>query len=88
MKYTKYFGVITKEQRRLNLATNQFQRMMNIVHLEGVIAGLIKAKDTYKDTNQFHRYDMIIFKQNRKLTDLSGNQTPELLLQEMGRLSD
>jgi len=88
MKYTKYFGLITRNQGKLNLSTNQFQRIMNIVHLEGVIKGLIKAKDTYKDTNHFHRYDMLIFKQNRKLTDLSGNVTPEMLLQEMVRLSD
>lgn len=88
MKYTKYFGVITREQGRLNLSTSQFQRMMNIVHLEGVIAGLIKAKDTYKNTNEYHRYDMLIFKQNRKLTDLSGNLTPEMLLQEMVRLAE
>jgi len=33
MKYTKYFGLMTKEQGRLNLATMQFQRLMNIVHL-------------------------------------------------------
>lgn len=88
MKYTKYFGAVTKEKGQLNLATSQFQRMMNIVYLEGVIAGLIKAKDTYKNTNEFHRYDMLIFKQNSKLTELSGNLTPELLLQEMVRLSD
>jgi len=88
MKYTKYFGLITGFEGQLNLSTSQFQRMMNIVHLEGVIAGLIKAKDTYKDTNQYHRYDMIIFKQNRQLTDLSGNVTPEILLEEMVRLSN
>lgn len=53
MKYTKYFGLITKEQGRLNLSTQQFQRMMNIVHIEGVVLGLNKAKETYKDTNQY-----------------------------------
>jgi hypothetical protein len=83
MKYTKYFGLITGVQGKLNLSTSQFQLMMNIVHLEGVIAGLTKAKDTYKDTDQYHRYDMIIFKQNQKLTDLFGNVTPEILLEEM-----
>ena len=60
MKYTKYFGLITKEQGRLNLPTDQFQRMMNIVHVEGVVAGLTIAKETYKDTNQYYKYDMII----------------------------
>jgi len=88
MKYTKYFGAVTREQGRLNLSSSQFQRMMNRVHLESVITGLISAKETYKDTNQYHKYDMLIFKQNRKLTDLSENLTPELLLKEMVLLSD
>jgi len=70
MKYTKYFGLITKEQGRLNLSTEQFQRMMNIVHLEGVIIGLNKVKDTNKDTKQYYNYDIIIHKHEVQLTDL------------------
>ena len=88
MKYTKYFGLITKEQGRLNLSTEQFQRMMNIVYLEGVISGLNKAKETYKDTNQYYKYDTIIFKHEVQLTDLTGNLTPDLLIEEMMRLED
>ena len=88
MKYTKYFGLITKEQGRLNLSTEQFQRMMNIVHLEGVILGLNKAKETYKDTNQYYKYDTIIFKHEVQLTDLTGNLTPDLLMEEMMRFED
>ena len=88
MKYTKYFGLITKEQGRLNLSTEQFQRMMNIVHLEGVILGLNKAKETYKDTNQYYKYDTIIFKYEVQLTDLTGNLKPDLLIEEMMRLED
>ena len=88
MKYTKYFGLITKEQGKLNLSTEQFQRMMNIVHLEGVILGLNKAKETYKDTNQYYKYDTIIFKHEVQLTDLTGNLTPDLLMEEMMRFED
>jgi len=88
MKYTKYFGVITKEQGRLNLSTEQFQRMMNIVHVEGVISSLNKVKETYKDTNQYYKYDTIIFKHEVQLTDLTGNLTPDLLLEEMMRFED
>lgn len=46
MKYTKHFGSITREHGTLNLSSRQFQRMMNTVHLEGVILGLNKVKDT------------------------------------------
>ncbi|WP_372770115.1 hypothetical protein [Lutibacter sp.] len=88
MKYTKYFGIITKEQGRLNLPTSQFQRMMNIVHIEGVVAGLAKAKETYKDTNQYYKYDMVILKEKDVLANLTGNLAPDLLLREMMGSSD
>jgi len=88
MKYTKYFGLITKEQGRLNLSTEQFQRMMNIVHSEGVILGLNKVKETYKDTNQYYKYDTIILKHEVQLTDLTGNLAPDLLIEEMMRFED
>ena len=83
MKYSKYFGAITRDKGGLNLSTAQFQRQMNIVFVEGVISGLNKAKQTYKDTNQYFRYDTLIFKENMKLTDLTGNLLPELLIKEM-----
>ena len=86
MKYSKYFGSITRDKGGLNLSTEQFQRLMNIVFLEGSISGLNKAKQTYKDTNQFYRYDTIIFKENKRLTDLTGNLPPDKLLKEMHRV--
>ena len=86
MKYSKYFGLITRDKGGLNLSTEQFQRLMNIVFLEGSISGLNKAKQTYKDTNQFYRYDTIIFKENKRLTDLTGNLPPDKLLKEMHRV--
>lgn len=79
MKYTKYFGLISRHQGRLNLLPNEFQRMMNIVHLEGVICGLNRTKESYKDTNLYHRYNVIILKYDTKLSDLTGNVLPELL---------
>ncbi len=57
-----------RHQGKLNLSTEQFQRMMNIVHLEGVICGLNRAKKSYKDT---------------KLSELTGSVPPDVLLQEM-----
>ena len=59
---------------------------MNIVFVEGSINGLNKAKQTYKDTNQFYRYDTIIFKESRKLSELTGNLDPDKLLKEMHQL--
>ena len=86
MKYTKYFGLISRHQGQFDLHPSEFQRMMNIVHLEGIIFGLNRAKGTYKNTNLYHRYDNIISKYNNKLSDLTQSQTPELLLREMVRV--
>ena len=57
MKYMKYFGLMTREQGRLNLSMMQFQRFMNIVHLEGVLFGLHKAKEANKDSQAYHKYE-------------------------------
>ncbi len=88
MKYTKYFGLMTKEQGRLNLPTMQFQRLMNIVHLEGVLFGLHKAKEANKDTQAYHKYDIFILNENTKLIGLTGNISPDLLLKEMAQFED
>ena len=88
MKYTKYFGLMTKEQGRLNLSTVQFQRLMNIGHLEGVLFGLHKAKEANKDTQAYHKYDILIFNEDIRLTELTGNLTPELLLKEMAQFPE
>jgi len=38
--YWIYFAATTKNEGRLNVETYQFQRMMNIIHIEGVIEGM------------------------------------------------
>ncbi len=58
MKYTKYFALITKKSGKLNLSSQQFQRIMNIVHVEGVLSGLNKVKETYKNTNSYYKFDI------------------------------
>jgi len=87
MKHTRYFADTTKDQGRLNVDTSQFQRMMNIIHIEGVIEGMNKIKATLNQ-NEAYKYDMMIFKQNMQLSNLTGNLEPKLLLQEMIQLSE
>lgn len=79
---------MTKEQGRLNLSTMQFQRFMNIVHLEGVLFGLHKAKEANKDKQEYHKYDILIFNEELKLAELTGDLSPDLLLKEMAQFSD
>ena len=85
MKYSKYFGAVTKDNGQPNLNTEQFRRMMNIVSAEGVIHGLRIIKEKYKNTNAYYKFDLDIFKHQRVLTNLTGNVSPDDLLKEMYR---
>ena len=79
---------MTKEQGRLNLSTMQFQRLFNIVHIEGVIAGLAIAKEANKNMDSYHKYDILLLKENEVLSKLTGNLEPNLLLKEMVQHSE
>ena len=59
---------------------------MNIVFLEGSISGMNKAKETHKDTNQYYRYDTLLFKMEIQLFDLTGNLEPNDLIKEMHQI--
>ena len=54
MKYTKYFSFITKENGAPQLHNHQYDRMMNIIHVEGVITGVNKVRYTYKNTPEYN----------------------------------
>ncbi|TXD70575.1 hypothetical protein [Aequorivita lipolytica] len=43
MKYTNYFSQIITEKDISNLSTDQFKRIMNIVFIEGCLAGAKNA---------------------------------------------
>lgn len=88
MKYTKYFAFLTKEYGPPQLSNYQFARMMNIIYVEGVISGINKIKENYKNTPEFTRFDLIIFRKQRSLTELTGNIKPEDLIKEMMSFSD
>ena len=60
-------------------------KLVNIVSAEGVIHGLRIIKEKYKNTNAYYKFDLDIFKQQRVLTDLTGNVSPGDLLKEMYR---
>ena len=87
MIYSKYFGAITNENGQPNLNNDQFRRMMNIISAEGVVHGLRFIKEKYKNTPGYYKYDVIIFKHQLVLTNLTGNLKPEDLLKEMYRFS-
>jgi hypothetical protein len=83
MKYSKYFGSVTKDSGQPNLNTEQFRRMMNIISVEGIIQGMNRIKEKYKNTQYYYKYDLDIFKHQRVLTTLTGNLKAEDLFREM-----
>ena len=88
MIYTKYFATVTKENGQPNLSNDQFRRMMNIISVEGILNGFNKIKENYKNTPGYYKYDILIFKQDKVITTLTGNLKPNELLKEMYRLSE
>lgn len=85
MHYSNYFSSVTKDNGQPNLSADQFRRMMNIVYIEGVINGIKYIKK--KEKGQPFKYDVIIFKHDSVLKELTGSLKPNLLLKEMYRLS-
>ncbi len=53
-----------------------------------MLFGLRIAKESNKDTQAYYKYDILIFKENLKLAELTGNLSPELLLKEMVQFVD
>lgn len=88
MNYTKYLSLLTKENGVPQLSNYQFRRMMNIVHVEGELSSINMIKENYKNTPEFTRFDLIVFKKQKNLTELTGNLKPEDLIKEMMRFSD
>ncbi len=74
MKYTKYFAILTKANGQPNLSTEQFRRMMNIVSIEGIIMGMSRIKEKYKDTQYYYKYDLDIFKYQMLYIDYTMTQ--------------
>ena len=87
MKYSKYFGTLVRDNGQPNLSVKQFQRMMNIIVIENKIEGLLIAKELNINKDLYHQYDMNIFKYDKVLTKLTGNQKPVDLIKEMHHFS-
>ncbi len=82
MKYTHFFSLMIKTQGIPQLGVDQFQRLMNIVYLEGRISSYSLIETDHK------RLFLRKFRMEKQLTDLTGNQHPNNLIQEMITLSE
>lgn len=65
------------------MSSDSFRTMMNVIYLEGVINGLNKSKEAHKGTNAYYKYDVSIFREEKRLTDITGNLDPDDLLKRM-----
>jgi hypothetical protein len=83
MQYTKYFSFIVKENGQPQMSSESFRTMMNVIYLEGVINGLNKSKEAHKGTDAYYKYDVSIFREEKRLTDITGNLDPDDLLKRM-----
>ena len=71
------------ESGPFQISGDQWRRVMNIVYLEGSIHSLQKVKDPKMP----FKYDVIVFRYQKQLTDLTGNLAPKDLIREMYKMS-
>ena len=82
MQYTKYFSFIVKENGQPQMSSESFRTIMNVIS-EVVINGLNKSKDAHKGIDAYYKYNVSIFREEKRLTDITGNIDPDDLLKRM-----
>jgi len=83
--YASYFGEMARNNGQPRLSDDQFRRLMNIVYLDGKLAGIDCIRSKLKKVAEDHRFDMDYFKVNSQLNDLTGCLEPGALMDEMIR---
>ena len=79
--YTNYFSMLIKEQGIPQFTPEYFRKMMNIVYLEGSIIGIRKIKEQNRNTKDYHKYDLIIFRFEKQLTEITQNVEPSEMIE-------
>lgn len=80
MKYTKFFSGYVNTQGSPNLEPDQFKQLMNLIHLEGQIAGIDRVIEKFKDIDAPHKYDFVKVDIEKKIESVSKGLTPSELL--------
>jgi len=88
MKYSDHFAPIFREHGPPNINTTQFLRLINIIAIENRIYRGRLIKELFKGTELYHKCDLLIFSDQKKLTSLTGNRDPEKILSEMYRFTN
>jgi len=59
MKYTKFFAGYVNTQGSPNLQPDQFKQLMNLIHLEGQIAGIDRVIEKFKHIDNPQKYEFV-----------------------------
>ena len=83
MKYTKYYRGVLRNQGVPNLNVEQYARLMNIVFLEGRLQELLVLKESIQNREEYYKYDVRINRITNKIKELSFDNLPKELMQNM-----
>ena len=81
MKFTKFFATYINTQGSPNLQPDQFKQLMNLIHLEGQLAGLDKIIEKFKQIDGPHKYEFMKTPIQKQIDEVSKGLTPTELLQ-------
>ncbi len=81
MKYTKFFAGYVNSQGSPNLQLDQFKQLMNLIHLEGQIAGIDRVIEKFKQIDNPQKYEFVKVSINQKIDEVSKGLSPAELVE-------
>lgn len=81
MKYTKFFSGYVNNYGSPNLEPDQFKQLMNLIHLEGQIAGIDQVIEKFKQIDNPYKYEFVKVSINQKINAVSRGLEPKELLE-------
>ncbi len=81
MKFTKFIAGYINTQGSPNLQPDQFKQLMNLIHLEGQLAGIDRVIEKLKNTDGPHKYEFLKVGIQTKIDEVSKGLSPAELLQ-------
>lgn len=81
-KYSRYFGEVLKQHGIPSFSVSQFQRMMNIVYLEGKLSAQEDFLKCMAEKDGQREYARLKFRNEHKLGELTRNKSPHKLVIE------
>jgi hypothetical protein len=81
MKYTKFFSGYVNTQGSPNLQPDQFKQLMNLIHLEGKLAGIDRIIEKFKQIDGPHKYEFMKRPLQKQIDEVSKGLSPKQLLE-------